>query len=144
MSGFSELAERVGTIGDTEATANAIAADLKLSVRAREILWPVILSACENIDRGRVRYLEQKVGRVGRVADPTGERASLMRETFSLPDGRRVEWGTATVEDHQSRADFLAKQRDGITSTIARHVEAIEAIRTAGVRCLDELARGAA
>ena len=50
-----------------------------------------------------------------------------------------VEWGAATVQDHEGRIAYLSRRRDGITATIARHREAIEMIESAGVTCLNDL-----
>lgn len=142
MTTFTELAEDVGTAGDAEATASAICAHLKLSALAREVLWPIIAAECESIERVRVRRIEQAVtiSRKGREANITGERSALMRETFALGDGRRIEWGKATAEEHQARLDMLAKMRDGLDATMSRHQDAIDLLRSSGVKCLDDLA----
>ena len=137
MSLFTELIERVGTVGEPDTTASAITADLMLNARQREALWPLILAECELVERGRVRRVEQ-AARVGRKSDPTGERAALMAESFALGDGRRVLWGEATIADHEARIAMLTKLRGGIDATIERHRQTIELLRTAGVSCLND------
>lgn len=139
MGLFSEIHDRLG-LADPDAAAAAMVADLKLSARQREALFPLILAECESIERARVRAVEQAVApRVGRRVDPTGERAALLAETFALGDGSRVSWGEATVEQHEQRIAMLARLRDGIDATIARHRAAVEGIRAAGVKCLADL-----
>lgn len=128
---------------DPQVAADKIAADLKLSARQREYLAPLVLQWCANMERGRVRQIERSTAithRAGKVADRTAERQSLMAETFTLGDGRRIAWGTATVAQHEERITFLARYRNGITATIDRHTQAISAIRAAGVTCLAEIA----
>ena len=138
MSLFTELLERVGTVGEPETTAAAIVADLKLNARQREVLWPIVLEACELVDRNRVRRVEQSV-RLGVRSDPGGERAALMLESFALGDGRRVLWGAATIADHEERIAWLVKLADGIEATIDRHRETVATLRSAGVSCLNDL-----
>lgn len=74
---------------------------------------------------------------------PDGLRA-LYKTPFALGDGTRVTWGRATVEQHEMRLAMLRRLRAGLDQTIARHNEALELLRTTGVKCLEDLAEAAA
>lgn len=63
----------------------------------------------------------------------------LLVQRFALGDGTSVEWGAATVDQHETRIAMLRRMRDGIDLTIDRHRSAIEAINEAGVSCLADL-----
>lgn len=67
-------------------------------------------------------------------------RSAVFEETFRLGDGRRVEWGKATAEEHEARASFLEKMANSTLATAKRHRDAAAAIRSAGVQCLEEIA----
>lgn len=148
---FRDLYDRFNT-GNTAGTANAIADDLQLSLRAREYLGALILNECERIERDRVRNVEASswtkrtrkasssaTPRQGVLSTSLSERDRLLTKTFALGDGRRVPWGSATIDDHKARIDLLRRYRVGLDRTITRHVEAIEEITEAGVSCLNEI-----
>lgn len=65
--------------------------------------------------------------------------AALLTTTVALPGGERVTWGEATVEQHEARIAMLAKHAAGELETASRHRAAVESIKAAGVRCLDDL-----
>ena len=65
--------------------------------------------------------------------------AALLTSTVALPDGTRVPWGEATIAQHEARIDMLAKHAASELETATRHKAAVEAIRAAGVSCLNEL-----
>ena len=135
---FTTYAEQTD---DVVQIASAICTQLRLTPMQRSILWGIILDACRNMERSRVRRVEQVASpqRAGRQVDPTAERAQLMEQTFSLGDGRRVLWGEATIADHEARIDFLSKKRDGLDDTIQRHRGVVEQLRATGASCLNEL-----
>lgn len=143
---FRDLYDRFAT-GDPVTTAEKIAIDLDLNLRAREYLWPLIANECDRIERQRVLGVETeswaKVRRNGRPASVLADRAKLLAETFSLGDGTRVSWGDATADDHRKRIAMLDRIYTGIGATIGRHVEALELIEAANVHCLNELPVGA-
>lgn len=132
---FAQLTDDVPQI------ASSICGRLQLDRLQAAVLWPVILEQCRTIARNSTRRLEQatKPQRVGRAADPTGDRLRCMKETFTTGDGRRVYWGEATIADHQMRIDYLARMRDGIDNTVQRHREAIQQLKASGASCLNEL-----
>ena len=66
--------------------------------------------------------------------------AALLTSTVAMPDGTRVPWGEATIAQHEARIDMLAKHAASELETATRHKAAVEAIRAAGVSCLNELA----
>src|SRR5579885_3454961 len=65
-------------------------------------------------------------------------RPSVFEETFRIGDGRRVEWGKATADEHDECAAFLEKMAHSTLATARRHRDAAAAIRAAGVKCLEE------
>lgn len=68
----------------------------------------------------------------------------LLEVEFSLGDGTTATWGSATVEQHQKRADFLEKMAFGTAETAARHLAAIRMLSEAGVQRLELLPEAAA
>ena len=122
--------------GEPESTAGRIAEALGLNATQREVLWPLLVGYCATVERGRVRAVEH---RAGRIATRTAEREALLAETFALPDGRRVAWGAATVADHEERMAMLTALRDGIDGTIERHRQAIAELVKLKVSCLYDL-----
>ena len=139
MSELSDLHQDMYVEDDPDTTTSRICDALNLSSRQREVLSLLVYEFCLQYERGRVRRVEQQATRVGRKVDPTGERRQLLDETFGIGDGRRITWGEATVADHQARADMLAKMRDGLDATIARHLDAIAQLQQANARCLNDL-----
>jgi hypothetical protein len=140
---LSELHARHLIEGDPSATAEVIADVLRLGRTQREALFGLIVTYCENADRGRVRRIEAATVRRG-VPVTRSDRARLLVETFPLPNGERVAWGAATVEQHEQRIGMLQRHVDGVLVTIDRHQLAIETIVAAGVTCLAEVEEVAA
>lgn len=66
--------------------------------------------------------------------------AELLTATFALPDGRRVRWGEATLEQHRVREGQLAKNAARNLEAATRHRVAIHALEKSGARCLNEVA----
>jgi hypothetical protein len=132
---FAELftAHRVGD--DPALSTEAICTALRLNRQARYALKNGIMEQCDHLIRATVRKFE----RCGKPSGAVARRSALMQSTFPLGDGTRVAWGQATVDDHRQRVAFLAAMRDGITNTIASHLDAVDAIEAAGVSCLDEI-----
>ena len=58
--------------------------------------------------------------------------AELLLGAFSLPDGTRVTWGTATVTQHEARAQQLESMASGDLRTASIHRAAVKDIREAG------------
>lgn len=65
--------------------------------------------------------------------------AALLAGEFALPDGSRVSWADATVEQHNERAAQLEAFASGDLATAAIHRQAVFALQTAGARCLGDL-----
>jgi len=63
----------------------------------------------------------------------------LLDSEISLPDGTRVLWGDATIEQHEARKNMLTNQAVGIVETAAKHEKAISELRQAGKTHLREL-----
>jgi hypothetical protein len=149
---FAEVHALCVVVADPSATATAIVAVLGLAASQREVLFGLVLDECERWERARVRVIErvalppgvpQGSSRLGVPAD-RGEYKRLMRETFPLPKGVRVEWGLATVEQHQLKIEMMDRFIAGNVAKRQRHVDAIVMIRAAGVSCLDEISEVAA
>ena len=71
--------------------------------------------------------------------------AALLTSTVAMPDGTRVPWGEATIEQHAARLNALAQHASTELATATRHRAAIEAIRNVpGARCLNDVASTAA
>lgn len=64
----------------------------------------------------------------------------ILSASFSLPDGTRVLWGDATIEQHKARRDFLLSQASGTLETAGRHDAAIKDLTSFRVTCLNDLA----
>jgi hypothetical protein len=94
--------------------------------------------------RQRTRTVERRViSRTGGNRTTTvSDMAELVDKTFSLPDGRRVSWGEATIEDHQARAFMLRELAERTMITATQHERAAEMISTAGAACLNDIVGG--
>lgn len=86
------------------------------------------------LHRGNVPTVAERLHR-----DESTEWKALMLTRFRLGDRRAVEWGAATVEQHEQRIAMLTKLRDGLDATITFHRDAIALLKVAGVRCLNDL-----
>jgi len=114
-----------------------------------EWLEELLVDAVDQSQRLRVHRVEQEaVAELFTRRSTTPVRAiateqtfaSLVRRAFALGDGRRIEWGAATIDEHRERIMYLMKQRYGLDKTIEAHQQAIRTIESAGVSCLDDLA----
>lgn len=63
----------------------------------------------------------------------------LLKATFAMPDGSRVLWGEATVDQHRERVSMLMGNVAGNLEAAARHEKAVEEIEAASVQTLNEL-----
>ena len=68
----------------------------------------------------------------------------LLDATFALPDGIRVMWGEATIEQHEARIQMLSSIASGTLETAARHGQAVDELRAASAATLNDLVRVAA
>lgn len=65
--------------------------------------------------------------------------AELLAEQFAMPDGTKVAWGEASIEQHQVRvALFLSQAHTGMEGA-ARHQKAIDELTARGVAKLNDL-----
>lgn len=150
MTTFSQLVSDYDY--DTEAdAASSILAKLSVNDDAYAVLFPLVRNAVAVIRRSRTRTIERAAfGQAGSDDDqqqplPGDEprltqheaRMQLMRRTFRIP-GQSVEWGLATVEQHEARIAMQARLMGDIGLDIERHAEAIAEIQAAGVTCLAE------
>lgn len=63
----------------------------------------------------------------------------LLKERFSLGDGKEVTWGSATIKDHQKRVDLLKQNIKGNAESAARHSYAIAMIKKKRAKNLGEV-----
>lgn len=66
----------------------------------------------------------------------------LLESEFALPDGRRVRWGSATLDDHKIRFEMLMNNAEANVEAALRHEAAIGDLLDAGVSSLFELGQG--
>ena len=127
--------------GDPDVTAAAVFDALNVPTKWANLFYGVARDECRRRSRSFVRDLETGQGRsdthTGNAG--SGSRASLLESAFY--DGTSyVQWGEATIEQHQGRIIFQSSLRDGINADIARHLEAIKAIQsTPGAACLNDV-----
>lgn len=146
------ISERIKAIchENPDAGSEDLAARLVEELGQDEIV-AMIAQDIDTYRRNQVRTIEKTAFSqffdVDRRIDTSPETIARLRdvfaEKFSLGKGLDVEWGKATVDQHRMRIAMLMKLRDGINQTIDRHERAIEIIESAGVTCLDEVARAA-
>ena len=58
--------------------------------------------------------------------------STLYCNTFALPNGERVTWGLASIEQHEARAAMLEVMAAGDLETASLHRAAVAEIRDAG------------
>jgi len=78
-------------------------------------------------------------GRTGRRPPRHRNRDALNADTFPLPDGTLVSWGSATANQHRSRAAWLRTRAASYVDRAVEHERAAAALDEAGFSCLDEL-----
>ena len=127
--------------GDPDVTAAAVFDALNVPTKWANLFYGVVRDECRRRSRSFVRDLE-----TGQIRSETqsgyagsGSRASLLESAFY--DGTSyVQWGEATIEQHQGRIIFQSAMRDGINADIARHFDAVKAIQsTPGATCLNDV-----
>jgi len=102
------------------------------------VLLPILADEVRRLRRRHVRQVEQQTFR-GQSEPAEGGWLRLLPEFFTVPDGRMVTWGTATVEDHEARMEWLHGQIHALASDVDRHEQAVKLIREHGVTCLAEI-----
>lgn len=106
----------------------------------QELVLPLVEHHTGHARRGMVRTVERKAFGTRKSEDPAGERKRLLDQGFFVPGRGLILWGSATVEDHRARMDYLAGMRRSIDETIDQHRRAIDVIKKAGVKCLYDVA----
>lgn len=102
--------------------------------------WGVVYARAIRIEREIARRTEHNAFAPG-VGTSARHAAKLRIATavFRIGDGPPIQWGKATVAQHQARIAWQYTQRDGIDRDIARHQRAIALITERGVSCLDDI-----
>lgn len=139
---------------DAEVAAAVIEAYPTRKALAAAVFGPIRAEVVRH-RRATVRDAERQIERAlsGRPVEPEG--AANLASALSSGDlsfvyfvydssgknrtPRRVDWATATVEDHQARIDFLDRYMAGLGRTKQRHQRAIEVIQEAGATCLADV-----
>ena len=85
--------------------------------------------------RGRMNLVATKMAQTNRKEWD----AELLAGTFSLPNGSRVIWASATSAQHNLRASQLEGLAAGDLAAASIHRQAINDLRTAGVATLGDL-----
>lgn len=132
---------------DEMTVAMLILKSLKVSQSAADVLAPLVAIEIGRSRRETMRELEERAWPSRSPRAESGEapvdlvqaRAQLIDSGFWRVDGRHVEWGKATIEDHEARIGWFRKHIAGCERTVARHALAIDLIRAAGVTCLAEI-----
>lgn len=133
---------------------DVVAAALLDRVTKRDLL-PLLVRCVEHEQRDQARraerdafdeVLRRQPSSPGRSFVPlvkpqetAGAWSQFFGATFAVGSGERVDWATASVDQHRQRIEFLRRMRSGIDESIRRHQAAVEAIEAAGVTCLAEL-----
>lgn len=127
--------------GDPDVTAAAVFDALNVPTKWANLFYGVVRDECRRRSRSFVRDLEtgQALNETQMQHAGSGSRASLLESAFY--DGTSyVQWGEATIEQHQGRIIFQSALRDGINADIARHFDAVKAIQsTPGATCLNDV-----
>lgn len=119
--------------------------------RWRPLMAPLVRAAARDLMRGNVRSIEKRAlpgtpgksvanrqGRGRREVNPVLQRRDALAKTF-YTGAKWVSWGKATIEDHENRITFLSVPRDGLNESIQRHLTAINMLKQAKARCLNDL-----
>jgi len=101
---------------------------LEQEEEANRKLWRSMETALENYAQARIMEWTEE----------------LLGSEFALPDGTRVRWGAATVDQHRERFELFRRNAHANLEGAARHRRAIEALEAAHVSSLYELAARAA
>lgn len=143
MTTFHDLAQKYADDSPGDAAAK-ILRELKITNPAFSILMPVVVNAVRTLNRAEVRVLERAAHGINLPPSAPPEtqheaRIALMAERFMTRTWGAVEWGKATVAQHEERIAILTRIRKGVDTTIRLHRDAIAKINASGCTCLDEV-----
>lgn len=121
-----------------------------LRTHTKAALAPMLAEEFDHLSRERVRSVEvQMMSSVAAsrgvlvtaesVRGKLGDLGVILDESYRIGDGEARRAGAMTERDWLTRKAMLSSQRDGIDRAIAVCDMALEAIRRAGVRTLDEI-----
>lgn len=120
-------------------------APLFLRQRNDAVILALLVAEFEHIKRERARFVEIEEAPKFAIASLGSQaRADRWSERYrsievALGDGCKSTFGQMTVAEHRIRIAMLTKLREGLSSTISRHEDAVADIERAGVGCLDDL-----
>lgn len=63
----------------------------------------------------------------------------LLKTSFHVPGSKTVDWGSATIEQHRERRDWLRRFAVSTLDTAQRHQQAMDLILENDVTCLNDL-----
>lgn len=112
-------------------------------VELREVLYPLVLNAVTDLRRDKARQTERQPLAPPEdviACDPTKGVKSILAMSFFSPARKdMVRWADATIEDHESRAQYLRRMAAGTIRTAEMHERASEICRGRRVSCLGEI-----
>lgn len=108
------------------------------------LVWNTVRALAIDVKRQEVRRREHTIPVVGgkfpNVRETVSDmRAKLAQDTFTLPNGETVLWLTATVEQHQVRAQWQRQQAEPHIRDAEIHEASIAAIRKFKGSCLADV-----
>lgn len=146
----SEIIDELIASGDIDAVESA-GSDVVLEC-ARRYIFKAIAQRKRARSRNRERYEKVREeanaklrAKARMIVDDLARElhsewsASLLKATFSLPNGSQVSWADATTEEHEARAAQLEGLAAGDLQTAAIHRQAVADILAAGVSKLGDL-----
>lgn len=146
MTGFRDRLHEaiVAGLSPEDAYAGAVKGVAKADLV--EHFRPVGVDEARGIRRALSRRIEDKVfGKAGRrlevsieEREPVDIRSILLGATFDV-GGRIVTWGSATVEDHEQRADEQEQRAASLTLDAERHRRAAKLLREAQAETLEDV-----
>lgn len=99
----------------------------------------VILTAARAIAYQRQRRMERRTVFRRHSTLTAEQRQMISAVTFRDGNGNEIEWGRATVADHQARIAWNRLRADRLAQDTARHEAARKLIEAEGATCLDDI-----
>ena len=111
--------------------------------RSRFVRTPEYYAAMEEIDRRHAERMTTIIEGYARELKAEWT-ADLLASEFALADGTRVTWGDATIEQHEERAAMFHRNAVANAEGAARHLKAVDELKSKGVPTLADLVSHAA
>lgn len=112
--------------------------DLQLCARLH--VYQLIRATQQRVRRSTEREHDSMMVKARTPDERVAARMRISRERFfCYLTSAWVEYGKATAEQHEARAQWYAKRIEGDTAARRRHLDAAQEIRNSGASCLDDL-----